>query len=42
MEGLERLKQEALELNDHNIILIFNNIKNRTKLQNKFNNEEKL
>lgn len=41
MEGLERLEQEALELNNHNIILIFNNIKNRTELQDKFNNEEK-
>lgn len=41
MEGKERLKQEALEMNDHNVILIFNYIKEKEELQDKFNNEEK-
>ena len=41
MEGIKRLEQEALELNDHNVILIFDYIKNKEELQDKFNNEEK-
>ena len=41
MEGIKRLEQEALEMNDHNVILIFDYIKNKEELQDKFNNEEK-
>ena len=41
MEGIERLEQEALAMNDHNIILIFDYIKNKEELKDKFNNEEK-
>lgn len=41
MEGIKRLEQEVLEMNDYNISLIFNNIKNRVELQDKFNNKEK-
>lgn len=41
MEGIERLEKETLEMNDHNVILIFDYIKNKEELQNKFNNEEK-
>lgn len=41
MEGIERLEQEALEMNNHNVILIFDYIKNKHELQNKFNNKNK-
>ena len=41
MEGIKRLEQEALEMNNHNVILIFDYIKNKEELQDKFNNEEK-
>lgn len=41
MDGLERLEKEALEMNNHNVILIFNYIKEKESLRDKFNNEEK-
>lgn len=41
MEGINRLEQEAIALNNHNVILIFDYIKNKEELQEKFNNKEK-
>lgn len=41
MEGLLRLEQEALETNNHNIILIFNHLKKIITQKEKFNNSEK-
>jgi hypothetical protein len=41
MEGLEKLEAEVLEMNDYNISAIFNYLKTRTDLYEKFNNEEK-
>ena len=41
MEGLLRLEQEALETNNHNIILIFNHLKEFITQKEKFNNSEK-
>lgn len=41
MEGIERLQAEILELNDYNISTIFNYLKIRTELAEKFNNSEK-
>ena len=41
MDGLERLEKEAVEMNNHNVILIFNYIKEKESLRDKFNNEEK-
>ncbi len=41
MDGIERLEQEALAMNNHNVILIFDYIKNKEELQDKFNNKEK-
>ena len=41
MEGLKRLENEVLEMNDHNVSLIFDYLKNREDLIEKFNNEEK-
>mgnify|MGYP004600769091 CR=1 FL=1 len=41
MEGLLRLEQEALETNNHNIILIFNHLKEIITQKEKFNNSEK-
>ena len=41
MEGLERLEAEVLEMNNCNITAIFNYLKTRTELYEKFNNEEK-
>lgn len=41
MEGKERLELEVLEMNDFTISNIFNNIKNKPELQEKFNNKEK-
>ena len=42
MEGLLRLEQEALETNNHNIILIFNHLKEFITQKEKFNNSEKI
>ena len=39
MDGLERLEKEAVEMNNHNVILIFNYIKEKESLRDKFNNE---
>lgn len=41
MEGIERLQAEILELNDYNISTIFNYLKIRPELAEKFNNSEK-
>lgn len=41
MEGKERLEQEAIEMNNYNVVLIFNYIKDKDELQEKFDNEEK-
>ena len=41
MEGLLRLEQEALETNNHNIILIFNHLKEFITQKEKFNHSEK-
>lgn len=41
MEGLERLEAEILELNDYNVSTIFNYLKTKTELYEKFNNSEK-
>ena len=41
MEGLLRLEQDALETNNHNIILIFNHLKEFITQKEKFNNSEK-
>lgn len=41
MEGINRLEQEAISLNNHNVILIFDYIKNKEELKEKFNNKEK-
>lgn len=41
MEGLLRLEQEAIETNNHNIILIFNHLKEIITQKEKFNNSEK-
>ena len=41
MEGLLRLEQEALGTNNHNIILIFNHLKEIITQKEKFNNSEK-
>lgn len=41
MEGLERLENEVLEMNNCNISAIFDYLKTRTDLYEKFNNEEK-
>lgn len=41
MEGLERLETEVLEMNDHNISAIFDYLKTRNDLYEKFNNKEK-
>lgn len=41
MEGLERLEAEVLEINNCNISAIFDYLKTRTELYEKFNNEEK-
>lgn len=41
MNGLERLEKESIEMNNHNVILIFNYIKEKESLRDKFNNEEK-
>ena len=41
MEGKERLEQETIEMNNYNVVLIFNYIKDKDQLQEKFDNEEK-
>lgn len=41
MEGLEKLEAEVLEMNNCNISIIFDYIKTRTDLYEKFNNKEK-
>lgn len=41
MEGLERLEDEVLEMNDYNISAIFDYLKTRTDLYENFKNEEK-
>lgn len=41
MEGLKRLENEVLEMNNYNISVIFDYLKTRTELYESFNNEEK-
>lgn len=41
MEGLESLEAEVLEMNNSSISVIFDYLKTRTDLYEKFNNEEK-
>ena len=41
MEGIERLELEVLEMNNFSVSNMFNNIKNKPELQEKFNNKEK-
>lgn len=41
MEGIKRLEQEVMEMNNFNVYVIFNNIKNLPELQGKFDNKEK-
>lgn len=41
MEGLERLESEVLEMNNCNISAIFDYLKTREDLYEKFNNDEK-
>ena len=41
MEGIERLETEVLEMNDANVSAIFEYLKRKTELHEKFNNEEK-
>lgn len=41
MEGIERLENEVLEMNNYNVLVIFDYLKNREDLTKYFNNEEK-
>ena len=41
MEGIKRLEQEVMEMNNFNVYAIFNHIKDLPELQDKFNNQEK-
>lgn len=41
MDGIERLQAEVLEMNDYNVTGIFDYLKTRKDLYEKFNNEEK-
>ena len=41
MEGIKRLEQEVIEMNNFNVYAIFNHIKDLPELQDKFDNEEK-
>ncbi len=41
MEGIKRLEQEVMEMNNFNVYTIFNHIRNLPELQDKFNNNEK-
>ena len=41
MEGIKRLEQEVMEMNNFNVYTIFNQIKDLPELQDKFDNKEK-
>lgn len=41
MEGIERLQVEVLEMNDYNVSAIFDYLKTKENLYEKFNNKEK-
>lgn len=41
MEGIERLQTEVLEMNNYNVSVIFNYLKTRKELYEKFNSPEK-
>ena len=41
MEGIERLETEVLEMNDSSVSAVFNYLKTRKDLYEKFNNKEK-
>ena len=41
MEEIERLENEVIEMNDYNVLTIFNYLKSRNDLYEKFNNKEK-
>ena len=41
MDGLERLEAEVLEMNDNSVSAVFNYLKTRKDLYEKFDNEEK-
>lgn len=41
MEGIERLENEVLEMNNYNVSVIFDYLKSREDLTEYFNNEEK-
>ena len=41
MEGIERLELEVLEMNNFSVSNMFNNIKNKPELQEKFKKKEK-
>ena len=41
MEGIKRLEQEVMEMNNFNVYAIFNQIKDLPELQDKFDNKEK-
>lgn len=41
MNGIERLNAEVLEMNDYNVSVIFNFLKTKNELLEKFNNTEK-
>ena len=41
MENIERLETEALEMNDSSVSAVFNYLKKRKDLYEKFNNKEK-
>ena len=41
MEGLKRLEQEVMEMNNFNVYTIFSHIKDLPELQDKFDNTEK-
>lgn len=41
MEGIERLQAEVLEMNNYNVSAIFEYLKTKENLYEKFNNEEK-
>lgn len=41
MEGIERLENEVLEMNNYNVSVIFDYLKSREDLIEYFNNEEK-
>ncbi len=41
MEGIKRLEQEVIEMNNFNVYTVFNHIKDLPELQDKFDNKEK-